>query len=380
MANSSRAPLVSCSPWALLVLLLFAAAFVAWRLAAPLLSSKHDPQAVPRAITARGDLAQDEQATIELFRQASPAVVHINTTERVYDRWRMTPFDVPQGTGSGFVWDERGYIVTNFHVILEADRAWVSLEGGSSPHEARYVGGDPDNDIAVLKIDSPGAELRPISIGTSKDLQVGQKVFAIGNPFGLDHTLTTGVISGLGREIVSVSNQPIRGVIQTDAAINPGNSGGPLLDSAGRLIGMNTAIATPPGVGSGSAFNVGVGFAVPVDTINKIVPDLIRKGTSTTPRIGILQAPEQVKQALGVEGVVVESVEPGSGAESAGLRSLERNRAGGFRADVITAVDGRSVGSIVDIRSVLSERKPGDVVQVELLRDGKKLVREIKLK
>jgi S1-C subfamily serine protease len=378
MEASPRKPFVSCSPWALIVLLLVAAAYLGSRLAAPLLYRTHDPEALPRAILARGDLAQDEKSTIELFRQASPSVVHISTTEIVYN-WRLTPFEVPQGTGSGFIWDERGYIVTNFHVISEARRAFVILEGRSAPLEARYVGGDPDADIAVLKIDPPGSDLRSIPIGTSKDLQVGQKVFAIGNPFGLDHTLTTGIISGLGREISSESNRSIKGVIQTDAAINPGNSGGPLLDSGGRLIGMNTAIVTPPGLGAGGGFNVGVGFAIPVDRINEVAPSLIRKGSYTPPRLGIVSAPEQIAQTLGVAGVVVQSVEPGSGAASAGLRDLVHDRDGNLRADVITAVDGKKVGGIDDLHGILSERKPGDVVHVELVRDGRKIVSDVKL-
>jgi S1-C subfamily serine protease len=373
-----RAP-VSCSPWALILLLVLAAAYLGSRLAAPLLTRTHDPEATPRPVQARGDLAQDEQSTIQLFRQASPSVVHIDTGVTVYDRWTLTPLTIPQGTGSGFVWDDRGYIVTNFHVIRDASQATVSLEGGAS-FEARLVGYREDNDIAVLKIDTTGAKLPAIAIGTSKDLQVGQKVFAIGNPFGLDHTLTTGIISGLGRQITSISGRPIRDVIQTDAAINPGNSGGPLLDSAGRLIGMNTAIASPPGVGDGQGFNVGVGFAVPVDTINKEVPGLIRNGSFVPPQLGIVSAPDQVAQALGVDGVVVKSVEPGSGAERAGMRSLEYTRGRGVRADVITSVDGKPVSSIDDIRQVLFERKTGDVVQVEIQREGKKRTLDVTLK
>jgi S1-C subfamily serine protease len=379
MDTSSKRPLVSCSPWALVLVLLIGAAYVGSRLAAPLLSRVHDPQAVPRPVLARGDLAQDEKATIELFRQASPSVVHIDTGMTVYDRFTLTPLTVPQGTGSGFVWDDRGYIVTNFHVIREASQASVFLEGGSS-FDARLVGFDEENDIAVLKIDTTGKPLPAIQIGASKDLQVGQKVFAIGNPFGLDHTLTTGIISGLGRQITSISGRPIRDVIQTDAAINPGNSGGPLLDSAGRLIGMNTAIATPPGVGEGQGFNVGVGFAVPVDTINKVVPGLIRSGSVVPPKLGIESAGDLMARSLGVDGVVVKSVEPGSGADRAGLRSLEYVRGNRVRADVITSVDGKSVANIADIHEILAARKSGDVVQVEILRDGKKKTLDVTVK
>ncbi|MFN0007814.1 MAG: S1C family serine protease [Planctomycetota bacterium] len=377
MPAAPRQPLVSCSPWALLILLVFAGVLIAMSLVRSFLSRTHDPEAVSRAIDARGDLAEDERATIELFRAASPAVVHIDTVGTVYDR-RLRALEIPKGAGSGFIWDERGYVITNLHVLSQASRAFVFLEGSSTPYEARFVGGDPDNDVAVLKIEPPGAGLQPLLIGTSKDLQVGQKVFAIGNPFGLDHTLTTGIISGLGREILSVTDRPIQNVIQTDAAINPGNSGGPLLDSAGRLIGMNTAIVTPGNRGEG--FNVGVGFAVPVDTINKVVPSLIRNGTFVPPRIGVRSASEQVARSLGVEGVVVEVVESGSGAEKAGLRSLEHTNTGAVRADVITAVDGQPIADIETLRQILSERKVGDFVRLEILRDGDKIVRDVELK
>ena len=288
--------------------------------------------------------------------------------------------EIPQGEGSGFVWDDRGYIVTNFHVIKEAGRAYVFLDKNSAPYEARYVGGSPDNDVAVIKIEPPASGLHSLLVGTSADLQVGQKVFAIGNPFGLDHTLTTGIISGLGREILSVSSRPIRNVIQTDAAINPGNSGGPLLDSAGRLIGMNTAIYTPGAGSGGEGFNVGIGFAVPVDTINKVVPDLIRKGTYVAPHLGIIPASPQVARALGVSGVVVQLVEAGSGAEKAGLRAMESGPGGRALADVITSVDGKAVAEVEDIAELLSDHKTGDVVRVEFDRGGEKLVRDIELK
>jgi S1-C subfamily serine protease len=377
MPPATPRPLVSCSPWALLILLLFAGVLLAVRLARPFLSPTHDPGAVARPIDARGDLAEDERATIELFRAASPAVVHIDTVAKVYDR-RLRALEIPQGAGSGFIWDANGYVVTNLHVLRGAARAFVFLEGVSTPYEARFVGGDPDNDVAVLKIEPPASGLRPLLLGTSKDLQVGQKVFAIGNPFGLDHTLTTGIISGLGREILSVTDRPIQNVIQTDAAINPGNSGGPLLDSAGRLIGMNTAIYTPGNRGEG--FNVGVGFAVPVDTINKIVPSLIRAGTFEPPRLGIRSASEPVARSLGVSGVVVEVVEAGSGAEKAGLRSLEQTSDGRVLADVITAADGRRVTDIETLREILAEHEPGDVVRLELRRNGEKLERDVVLK
>jgi len=226
----------------------------------PWRSSGVDLSALPRAITPRGDLAEEEKTTIALFRQASPSVVHITTLAVRQDAFSLDVFQIPQGTGSGFVWDNQGRIVTNFHVIRDADAAQVTLADHSS-WKARLVGAYPDKDLAVLMVDAPKDRLHPIAIGTSHDLQVGQRLFAIGNPFGLDQSLTTGIISALGREIESVNRRAIKDMIQTDAAINPGNSGGPLLDSSGRLIGVNTAIYSPSGA------SAGIGFAIPVDEV-----------------------------------------------------------------------------------------------------------------
>ncbi|MFN0196955.1 MAG: S1C family serine protease, partial [Planctomycetaceae bacterium] len=244
----------------------------------------HDPAAKPREIMARGDLADDEKSMIALYKQASSSVVHITTVavEQRWNPWNFNVMEIPkQGTGSGFLWSDDGYIVTNFHVVMEAREAKVTM-ADHEVYPARFVGADPDKDVAVLKIEIPGGKYRALPIGSSSDLQVGQKVFAIGNPFGFDQTLTTGVISGLGREIQSVTKQTIKGVIQTDAAINPGNSGGPLLDSAGRLIGVNTAIYSPSGA------HAGIGFAVPVDTINGIVPQLLQTGVVAKAGLGII--------------------------------------------------------------------------------------------
>jgi S1-C subfamily serine protease len=261
-------------------------------------ASLNDTRAVSRTIASRGELGAEEKATIGLFRQASPSVVNITTIAVQRDFFTLNLYQIPEGTGSGFVWDTTGNVITNFHVIHNADAAQVTL-ADQSAWKARIVGVAPDKDIAVLRIDAPANRLRPIPIGTSKELQVGQKVFAIGNPFGLDQTLTTGVISALGREIESVTRRPIQGVIQSDAAINPGNSGGPLLDSAGRLIGVNTAIYSPSGA------SAGIGFAIPVDTVNRIVPELIRYGKLTRPGIGVQIAEDQIAQQLGIKGVLV---------------------------------------------------------------------------
>jgi S1-C subfamily serine protease len=373
MSSSNRPALVSCSPWALLVVILFVAVYFAWQLIAPRLRNVNDPRAEPRTVEARGDLAQDEQATIELFRAASPSVVHIVTWERrlARDRFRLRAVEIPQGSGSGFIWDERGYIVTNYHVIQDATRALVTLDDRSQA-EASLVGVDPEYDIAVLKIESPRGDLAPIPVGSSEDLLVGQKVFAIGNPFGLDHTLTTGVISGLDREIGTISGAPIRGVIQTDAAINPGNSGGPLLDSAGRLIGMNTAIAGVTGA------NVGVGFAVPVGSINRVVPSLIRYGRWQPPRLGVKFASSQVASLVGVPGLVIDTVYPSSAAERAGLRPLELSDES-IRADVLVSIDGREVHTPDDVHAILTEHRPGDRLKLGVVREGREITVQVTL-
>ena len=243
-----------------------------------------------------------------------------------------------------------------------------------SSWRARLVGYEPDYDLAVVRIDAPAERLRPLPVGTSDDLLVGQKVFAIGNPFGLDQTLTTGVISGLGREILSVTERPISDVIQTDAAINPGNSGGPLLDSSGRLIGVNTAIYTQSGT------SAGVGFAVPVDTVNRVVPHLLRSGRVVRPGLGVLIVPDQTARSLGVEGVVISSVLPGSAAERAGMRPATRNALGEIDlGDVIVGMDGRRIQRQDDLFAILEEHEAGDRVPVRLLRGGSEVEIEVQL-
>src|SRR5512142_1817410 len=269
------------------------------------------PPAEPRPVTPRGDLAADEKATIELFRRSSPSVAFITTlAQQPMGFFEIQ--EVPQGAGSGIVWDAQGHVVTNFHVIQGASAARVALHDRSE-WPATLVGVAPDQDLAVLRIRAPKDKLVPILVGTSRDLQVGQKVFAIGNPFGLDFTLTTGIVSALGRSIPALTGRRIDDVVQTDAAINPGNSGGPLLDSAGRLIGVNTQIASPSGA------SAGVGFAVPVDTVNEVVPELIAHGKIVRPRLGVIPATENIAQQLGVSGVLVLSVTPGSPAQRAGI-------------------------------------------------------------
>jgi len=333
----------------------------------------NDSRAAPRGVTARGELFSGEKATIALFRQASPAVVNITAIGVQRDLFTLNLYQIPQGTGSGFVWDTRGNIITNFHVIQNADTAQVTLADQSN-WKARVVGVAPDKDLAVLRIDAPANRLPPIPIGTSKDLQVGQSVFAIGNPFGLDQTLTTGVISALNREIESVTRRPIQGVIQSDAAINPGNSGGPLLDSAGRLIGVNTAIYSPSGA------SAGIGFAIPVDTVNRIVPELIRSGKVTRPGLGVQIADEQIAQRLGVSGVLVVDVAKGSAASRAGIQPTRRDAEGRLRlGDIIVAIDGKKVTTPNDLFLLLEKYQIGDAVTVSMLRDGKTIQAKVTL-
>jgi len=330
--------------------------------------------AVPRVLAVRGPLDAEELNNVAVFKTASPSVVNITTLAVARDAFTMNVQQVPRGTGTGFIWDDRGYVVTNFHVVQEANGARVTLSDQTS-YRAQLVGVFPDRDIAVLKIDAPQAKLPPLALGSSKELLVGQKVYAIGNPFGLDQTLTTGVVSALNREIDSVTQRTIRGVVQTDAAINPGNSGGPLLDSAGRVIGVNTAIYSPSG---GSA---GIGFAIPVDEVNRIVPRLIRDGRMARPAIGVAAGPEVMTRSLGLPpGVALVQVMPGSPAQKAGLRPFERGSEGGVvPGDVITAVNEDAVKDLDSLLSALERYQAGDKVTLSLWRAGKARKQEVTL-
>ncbi|XP_078151319.1 degP protease 1 [Carex rostrata] len=318
-------------------------------------------------VTPSKKLQSDELATVKLFQVNTPSVVYITNLAARQDLFTLDVLEVPQGSGSGFVWDKDGHIVTNYHVIRGASDLRVTL-ADQSTFEARVVGFDQDKDVAVLRIDAPKDKLRPLPIGISADLLVGQKVFAIGNPFGLDHTLTTGVISGLRREISSAATgRPIQDVIQTDAAINPGNSGGPLLDSSGNLIGINTAIYSPSGASSG------VGFSIPVDTVSGIVDQLVRFGKVTRPILGIKFAPDQSVEQLGVSGVLVLDAPPNGPAGKAGLLATKRDNYGRLiLGDIITAINGKKVTTGSDLYRVLDQCKVGDAVTVEVLRGDHK--------
>ncbi|KAJ0558059.1 putative peptidase Do [Helianthus annuus] len=308
-------------------------------------------------------LQTDELATVRLFQENTPSVVYITNLASRQDAFTLDVLEVPQGSGSGFVWDDKGHIVTNYHVIRGASDLRVTL-ADQTTYDAKVVGFDQDKDVAVLSIDAPKDKLRPIPVGVSADLLVGQKVFAIGNPFGLDHTLTTGVISGLRREISSAATgRPIQDVIQTDAAINPGNSGGPLLDSSGSLIGINTAIYSPSGASSG------VGFSIPVDTVSGIVDQLVQFGKVTRPILGIKFAPDQSTEQLGVSGVLVLDAPPNGPAGKAGMLSTKRDAYGRLiLGDIITSVNGKKVANGSDLYRILDQCKVGETVTVEVLR------------
>ncbi len=353
----------------LLVAALAAALLALWRWQPGLTVS--DPamrDAAPRPVTARGDLAADEQAMIELFERSRDSVVYISTRQQVRDFWTRNVFSVPRGTGSGFIWDEHGHVVTNFHVVEGASEAIVRLADGRD-YRSALVGASPAHDIAVLRIGVGFKRPPPVPLGTSGNLKVGQKVFAIGNPFGLDWTMTTGIVSALDRSLPTESGAIIEHLIQTDAAINPGNSGGPLLDSAGRLIGINTAIFSPSGA------SAGIGFAVPVDTVNRVVPQLIRTGRYQRPALGI-EVDETLNRRLnallGVSGVVILRVAPGSAAAHAGLSGASVTADGGIvSGDVIVAVEGKPVESVARLLARLDDFKVGDTVTVTVVREGK---------
>lgn len=315
-------------------------------------------------------LQSAENQLMQLFAKATSSVVYISTFVEQLNVYNMNVMEVPAGTGSGFVWDKNGHIVTNFHVIRNANAATVTIlgsDGLSVSYQASVQGVDPDKDIAVLSLEIPEEKrklLQPIQIGSSANLRVGQTALAIGNPFGLDHTLTTGIISGLGREVRSPSNRPINNVIQTDAAINPGNSGGPLLDSYGSLIGMNTAIFSPSGA------SAGIGFAIPVDTLSYVVDVLIRDGKIVRPALGISYLESSQAKVLGIEsGVLVLDVPKGTPGFKAGIRPTTSSRTGDVTlGDIIIAIDNNKISSEADLFKALDKYEVGDVVTITVLR------------
>lgn len=331
-----------------------------------------------RPVTPRGELADFEKTSIEVFRKASPSVVYINTRQRRQaNPWSFRQVEVEAGTGSGFVWDQQGHIVTNLHVIRGASSAQVVFTDQTG-FDATLVGASEDHDLAVLKISADPDQLSPVLIGESDNLEVGQSVFAIGNPFRLGQTYTTGVISALSQNIRSqgANGRTIDDVIQIDAAINPGNSGGPLLDSAGRLIGVNSAIYSPSGA------SAGIGFAIPVETVNRVVPEIIANGRYEPPQIGIKSHPilnRLVADRLGVQGIVVQEVSPDSPAATIGLRAARESQGNIVLGDIIMKVDDLRVTSLNELRSALEHHQAGDTVTLTILREGEEQTVELTL-
>lgn len=310
----------------------------------------------------------DEDNTIDVFKHASPSVVTVTNHALVRDRRSYNLQSIPQGAGTGFVWDQQGTIVTNYHVLEGARKVTITLPD-QTHWPAEVVGLAPDKDLAVLRVKAPAEKLKSLPLGDSNELDVGRKVLAIGNPFGLDASLTVGVVSALGREIESPNKRLIRNVIQTDAAINPGNSGGPLLNSRGQLIGVNTMIYSPSGA------SAGIGFAIPVNTVKKIVPQLINHGRLVRPILGIDVAPQQWADRYNIEGVLVKSSIAGLPAAKAGIRGLRRNSWGGLvgLGDIIVGIDERRVKNYDDLLSALEQHRPGDKVKVEVMRNNQSL-------
>ncbi len=307
-------------------------------------------------------LDPEEESTVKVFEQYSPSVVFIKNASLQWDWFSTYLYEVPQGAGSGFIWDNQGHIVTNFHVIYQAYKIEVFLSDQQS-YEAKVVGVSPDHDLAVLKINAPEKLLKSIPIGNSKDLRVGQRAISIGNPFGLDYSLTTGVVSALGRSMRSIGGRKIQDVIQTDAAINPGNSGGPLLDSSGNLIGVATMIYSPSGA------SAGVGFAIPVNTVKRIVPQLIQFGKIKKVGLGLVLVPDHVRERLRLKGPMIFESQAGGAADQAGLRATQRDFKGDIiYGDVIMSLDDRRIKNNEDLIEYLEDKNAGDKINIKFLR------------
>ena len=319
----------------------------------------------PQVVTARGELTDIEKTNIELFRQASPSVVYITTLTEMVNLWTRDITRIPRGTGSGFIWDKHGHIITNYHVLQGASEIRIGLSDHRT-FNAILVGASADHDIAVLRMPIVPDMPSPLPIGTSHDLKVGQMMYAIGNPFGLDQTLTTGIVSALDRSIFNDNGSQIKGLIQTDAAINPGNSGGPLLDSAGRVVGINTAIYSPSGA------YAGIGFAVPVDTINRIVPQLISDGKYERPKLGITidsELNKHIVEQYGIKGVAVIEVHQGSSAQAAGLKGVKMmDHDHLIPGDIILGIDDHQIDSINTLLDTLDNYRIGDSIKLRYLR------------
>jgi S1-C subfamily serine protease len=328
-------------------------------------------QATPRILSAQAAPVnaqiEHERNSIEVFRVAAPATVFVTQKQLVRDIWSLSVLEIPSGSGSGFIWDKKGHIVTNFHVIANGRSFTVTLYNGKS-YPAEFLGGDPQKDIAVLRIQVPEKMLTPIRLPPpSQNLEVGQKALAIGNPFGLDHTLTVGVVSALAREVKGFGGVTIRDMIQTDASINPGNSGGPLLNSSGELIGMNAIIYSQSGA------SAGIGFAVPVSTIRQVVPQIILYGKPQKAVMGIERVSDEIAERHGIKGVIIDKVQKDTPAAKAGLQGLKRTRRGTYIGDIILGVDRYKIENYDDLYNALDHYKPGDRVIIKVERNERVL-------
>ena len=309
-------------------------------------------------------LQQDEKSNISVFENVSPSVVSIKNASLAWELFSANIFEIPQGAGSGFVWDEQGHIVTNYHVVYQADK--IEVHQGENSYRAKVVGVSPEYDLAVLQTDVPKDSLKPISVGNSKDLKVGQNVLSIGNPFGFDCSLTTGVVSALGRTMDSAGGRKIHDVIQTDAAINPGNSGGPLLDSEGKLVGVSTSIYSPSGAYSG------VSFAIPVDIVKRIIPQLIKYGKVKRVGIGVILAPDNIRERAGFKGAMILDVYNGSAGDKAGLRATKQTYSGRvFYGDIIISADNTKIENNDDLIAFLETKDEGNKIDLRFIRQGK---------
>jgi S1-C subfamily serine protease len=327
----------------------------------------------PVAELSPGAGIEDERNTIRVFESAGPATVFVTQSQTVRNRFTARVDQIAAGSGSGFIWDREGHVVTNFHVVAQGHSFTVTLDDGTA-YPARLVGGDPNRDIAVLSIDAKGRELRPVILPPPEQhLVVGQKALAIGNPFGLDHSLTVGIVSALDREVVGFGGVTIRDMIQTDASINPGNSGGPLLDSAGRLIGMNTMIF------SKSGSSAGIGFAVPVSTIRRLVPEIIQFGAPRRAGLGVEIVGDHIARRAGIEGVAIQEVQPGGPAAKAGLHGLKVEGNQVVLGDVIVGIDQHEVENFDDLFNALDHYQPGDSVGVKVRRAGEVFIIPVEL-
>mgnify|MGYP005627698667 FL=1 len=328
-------------------------------------TNKENPTASATAETTPAFLTNDEQNNISVFKSASPSVVFVTNTQLRRQRFSLNVMEIPRGSGTGFIWDESGLIVTNFHVVQGANKITIELQSNKS-YQATVVGSAPEKDIALLKIDAPNEDLQPLPLGDSASLAVGRKVLAIGNPFALDTTLTVGVVSALNREIKSITNRTIKNVIQTDAAINPGNSGGPLLNSNGQLVGVNTAIYSPTGA------SAGIGFAIPVNAVKVIIPQLIEHGKLIRPVLGIEPLTDYWTRRLRVKGVAILSVREGLPAANAGMVGVREDRRGKIHlGDVIIAINGQNIINEDSLLNQLEQFSPGETVNIPTLKDEK---------